>query len=65
MNEKLVDFEKYCHTCKYRKVLETDDPCNECLTTPARFESHRPVNYVLDPDAAGAHKRGRFISRER
>ena len=26
-----VDFNTYCKLCKHKDVLETDDPCNECL----------------------------------
>lgn len=27
-----VDYATYCPKCKSFKVLETDEPCNECLT---------------------------------
>ena len=37
-----VDYATYCPKCKNFKVLETDEPCNECLTEgtvkPAKFE---------------------------
>ena len=42
---KLVDFDKYCPDCKYSTTAETEDPCNECLTTPANIDSHKPVNF--------------------
>ena len=42
----LVDFRKYCRTCKHRDVLETDEPCNECLENPTNLYSHKPVNYA-------------------
>lgn len=31
-----VDYATYCPKCKNFKVLETDEPCNECLTECAR-----------------------------
>lgn len=43
---KLVDF-RMCKTCQHRNVPQDEDPCNECLYTPARDgeESHTPINY--------------------
>lgn len=40
---KLVEFEKYCPTCKNAKVAETEDPCNECLTSPTNVDSRKPI----------------------
>ena len=42
---KLVDFDKYCPNCKHWTTESTEDPCNECLTTPVNVESHKPVNF--------------------
>ena len=42
----LVDFRKYCRTCKHRDAPETDEPCNECLEYPVNLYSRKPVNYV-------------------
>lgn len=42
--KKLVDFEK-CKTCKHKEVNEQDQPCDECLSTPARDVSHTPIKY--------------------
>lgn len=42
--EKLVDF-TYCKTCKFQSERDVDEPCNECLSIPARDNSHRPINY--------------------
>lgn len=39
---KEVNFAKYCLICKNRKVKETEEPCNECLTEPGRVDSKRP-----------------------
>ena len=43
--DKFVEFQDYCHKCKHKDVPETDDPCNECLTEPVNYYTHRPVNY--------------------
>ena len=40
-----VDFKKYCKTCKYRGVKETDEPCNECLENPMNLFSQKPVKW--------------------
>ena len=41
----LVDFKKYCETCKHKDVKETEDPCNECLENPTNLFSHKPVKW--------------------
>lgn len=40
-----VYFDQYCKTCKYEKVLQEKDPCNECLAEPINLYSHKPVKY--------------------
>ena len=40
---KEVNFEKYCKTCKYSKLKDSEDPCAECLCYPSNTDSHRPV----------------------
>lgn len=44
---KLVEYEGKCQTCVYRDSSPDEDPCDECLSTPARDgeESHTPINY--------------------
>lgn len=42
---KEVYFSKYCSLCKHKNVVETEEPCNECLACGAREDSHRPLNY--------------------
>ena len=27
-NEHIVEFDKYCHTCKYERVDQAKDPCH-------------------------------------
>lgn len=40
-----VCFDQYCPLCKNAKTIETEDPCNECLTNPTNIDSHKPVNF--------------------
>lgn len=40
-----VDYATYCPKCVNFKVLETDKPCNECLTECAREGTVKPVNF--------------------
>ena len=40
-----VDYATYCPKCKSFKVLETDEPCNECLTEGAREGTVKPLKF--------------------
>lgn len=42
---KEVYFDKYCKTCKYKNLKESDDPCDECLEETVNAYSHKPVKY--------------------
>ena len=42
---KEVNYSKYCRCCKYRKLEETEDPCNECLSEPGRIDSRKPRHF--------------------
>lgn len=42
---KEVYYHEYCKTCKNRKVANTEEPCNECLSEPINLDTHRPVKY--------------------
>lgn len=42
---KFVDFGTYCNTCKHFDKNQNQEPCNECLTEPVNFYSHKPVKY--------------------
>lgn len=44
-DHKEVYFGEYCQTCKHKDIVETEDPCNECLEYPVNLYSHRPVNW--------------------
>lgn len=48
---KIVNFEK-CKECFYENHSQDEDPCNECLNTPARDgeESHTPINWKPKKD---------------
>lgn len=41
---KIVDFSK-CNTCKHKDLADTEDPCYECLSEPARENSRTPIKY--------------------
>lgn len=41
--EKFVAFDVWCSLCKDKDTLETDDPCNECLTSPVNEDSTKPI----------------------
>lgn len=40
-----VRYDLYCPKCESFKVLETEEPCNECLTECAREGTVKPVNF--------------------
>lgn len=45
-NMHIVNFEDYCKTCKYHgEDGSTGEHCEECLATPAREDTHKPLNY--------------------
>jgi hypothetical protein len=41
----IVEFENYCKTCEYKDSKSTEDPCDECLGSPVREFSRKPLNY--------------------
>ena len=43
--QKIVEFDKYCHTCKHKDSKDYLDPCHECLNNPTNTYSKKPVNY--------------------
>lgn len=42
---KEVYFHEYCPKCVYRKISNTEAPCDECLSEPLNWNSHKPVKY--------------------
>ena len=47
-NMKEVYFNQHCGKCKHSSVVPTEEPCNECLTTPVNLNSHVPIKYEDD-----------------
>lgn len=47
---KIVDFDKYCGTCKHREEDPDveESPCDICLSVPVREDGHRPEKYEED-----------------
>lgn len=45
-NEQIVDFHKYCHECKHETLIETEEPCAECLGEPINDETAAPIHFV-------------------
>lgn len=43
--EKLVEFDKYCQTCRFKDLKEEDEPCAECLDNPVNLFSHKPLKW--------------------
>lgn len=43
--EHIVDFYKYCESCRHYDKQDFEDPCNECLTNTINLYSRKPVNY--------------------
>ena len=41
-----VGFDKYCPLCKYEKLIETNEPCNECLSYSHNENSEKPVLFA-------------------
>ena len=48
---KFVDYHKYCKSCKYSEIKETDEPCNTCLTNYINQNSKKPIFYKEKKDA--------------
>lgn len=46
----LVDFEKWCKTCKHHDKPENESPCWECLDEPTNIDSRKPILWTKNPD---------------
>ena len=57
----LVDYEKYCKTCKHRNLKETEDPCNDCLTWPENEDSRKPILYEEGNSNERSNRGGRRV----
>lgn len=42
---KFVEFDRYCKTCKYYKLRDDQEPCDECLEYPTNKYSRKPVRW--------------------
>lgn len=42
---KFVNFEKHCELCKHYKLVETENPCNQCLAEPVNLYTEKPVYF--------------------
>ena len=42
---KIVRFDLYCNKCKYYKLNQDEEPCNECLTNPVSLHSQKPIKF--------------------
>ena len=45
MQYKIVKYDVYCPKCKYEKLDERLDPCNECLDYGAREGTEIPMKF--------------------
>ena len=43
--EKIVNFDEYCDKCEFKDLLESEDPCFDCLTESTNEYTHRPVHF--------------------
>lgn len=44
----IVEFDKFCKTCKHKELDEKFDPCHECLSNPVVVGSIKPIRYEED-----------------
>lgn len=54
---KFVEFEKYCHLCKYDELEETEMPCYNCLNHAINLYSHKPINFKERRDVRNANSK--------
>ena len=45
ISEHIVEFDKYCKTCKYKDYPEEAIPCCDCLEDPVNSNSKIPTRY--------------------
>lgn len=56
MAKKEVYFWDYCHKCVNASTYEGDDPCNDCLNSPANEDSHMPLYFKESAKSAKTKK---------
>lgn len=42
---KLVNYDQYCKSCEHFNKESYENPCHECLSTPVREYSRKPLCY--------------------
>ena len=42
---KEVLYSEWCNKCEHKDLDEDEDPCNECLSYPYNWDSHKPVKF--------------------
>lgn len=43
--QKEVHFDEFCPKCKFYKLDEGEDPCNDCLQSPSNLYSRVPTEF--------------------
>ena len=49
-NKKEVYFADYCKKCKYSKLQEHEDPCDDCIGQGWNEDSHKPIKFEPKED---------------
>ena len=44
-NLHIVSFDMYCPSCKYVNKDQNEEPCDTCLSIPARENSRKPEKW--------------------
>ena len=52
---KIVKYDLYCKNCEHFEKEDWEDPCHECLQTPARQDSHKPLYFEEKPSSQEKH----------
>lgn len=52
INEKIVRFDEFCKNCVNYNLDESESPCNECLSTPARPGTRKPEKFKEKDNAS-------------
>lgn len=62
-DEREVYFYEYCPKCQYSDIEDFEDPCNDCLGTPNRINSHKPINFKEKDETQKTKKRNKKCSK--
>ena len=50
---KIVNFNKYCSTCKHYTKKGNEEPCDDCLASAANLHSEKPIHYEMKEETDG------------